>query len=385
MRDDHSQAHNLFSRLIACSPRIGEANQARTALEDYFTEALAWCLRSPAFRKEFFDLIKEVAPVDGNKLPSGDGAGIEVHTQLSFTPAGDGEADETEGPAGRRRRFDLVIQSSTEEQSFVIVIENKVSWRFTNDQLIAYQDELTKGKLFKGFSAKLLILPSPSGRIPDSIGTPPVTPLRWSDVQRKLIEFSGGVHGRLHEQMNLPVIQFVSAQFADFLKEKGLASMKIASADGAQLSGWIAGFEAQESMARILASVRENRKVLGKEPVFDANDDGSRWLGLYSKDGGDHFYVGFRLRDAKGNSEMHLWVQFSPPKEKALKDKLIRHLQAKSLDVEDGDEFNFSKRVTGAELDGNRTACAIGLSILSPQLLKPLMQPVVAKAPDSAT
>lgn len=352
MRDDHSQAHNLFSRLISYSPRIGEANQARTALEDYFTEALAWCLRSPDFRKVFFDLIKEVAPILGNKLPNGDGADIEVHTQLSFAPVGDGETDETEGSTGKRRRFDLVIQSST-DQSFVIVIENKVSWRFTNDQLSVYQDELTKGERFKDFSSKLLIVLSPSGRKPDCNGTQPLTPLRWSDVQRKLVEFSGGVHGRSREQMNLPVIQFVSTQFADFLKEKGLASMKIAPADGDQLNGWIAGFEAQESMARILASVRENRKHLNKTPVFDANADGSRWFGLYSKEGRDYFYVGFRLRDTKGKSEMYLWVQMNLPKEKTLKDKLIRHLQAKDLYEPKGDELNFSKRVTGTEFDGN--------------------------------
>jgi hypothetical protein len=41
MRDEHSQADNLFSRLVSYSPRIGEGGRRRTALEDYYTEALA--------------------------------------------------------------------------------------------------------------------------------------------------------------------------------------------------------------------------------------------------------------------------------------------------------------------------------------------------------
>ena len=358
MRDDHSQAHNLFSRLISYSPRIGEGSRTRTALEDYFTEALAWCLRSPDFRKNFFDLIRESARSLGQGLPQGDEANLEIHTQLSFAQAEEEEPEDATAATPRRRRFDLVIQSSA-DRSLVIVVENKVSWRFTEIQLPAYRNELDRGQQFKDFKTKLLIVISPSGENPGPGGTVPAITLRWSEVQRKLTEFSGVAHGRFHEQMNLPVIRFVCAQFADFLKEKGLAPMKIAKADGVQLNGWIAGFEAQENMTRILAAIRESRKTLRKTPVFNPgsgeHDDGSRWFGLYGK-GADFFYLGFRLRDQQGTTELHLWIQMSSPKQSRLTTKLIGKLRADGAAVDDEDGgriLNVSRKVTGTQLDGN--------------------------------
>ncbi len=358
MRDDHAQAHNLFSRLISYSPRIGEGSRTRTALEDYYTEALAWCLRSPDFRKIFFDLIREPARNSGRGLPQGNEVDLEIHTQLSFAQNEDEEPEEAKAAPIKRRRFDLVIQSSA-DRSLVIVVENKVSWRFTENQLPAYRNELNRGQRFKDFKTKLLIVLSPSGENPGPGGTVPAITLRWSEVQQKLTEFSGVAHGRSQEQMNVPVIRFVCAQFADFLKEKGLAPMKIAPTDHVQLNGWIAGFEAQENMTRILAAIREGRKTLKKAPVFDAGsdgqDDGSRWFGLYGK-GAEYFYLGFRLRDRQSRAELHLWIQMNSPKQNRLTTKLIGELKADGATVstEDGGRvLNFSLKVTGTQLDGN--------------------------------
>jgi hypothetical protein len=355
MRDDHSQADNLFSRLISYTPRIGEGGRRRTALEDYYTEALAWCLRSPDFREVFLNLIKEASPEASQALPSGVSANLDVHTQLGFAQAEEEDSDEP----GKRRRFDLVIQSPT-DPSLVIVVENKISWQFTKGQLPAYKRELEEGDRFKHFEMKLLIVLSPSGENPGSSKALPVIGLRWSEVQRRMAEFAGVAHGCRHEQMDIPVIQFVCAQFAEFLKEKGLAPMKIAPSDSAQVTSWISGFEAQESMTRILNAVRANRAAFRrKAPFFETgsggDDDGSRWFGVYGTQP-KGLYLGFRLRDQDGKTELHLWIEMSSPGKKRLKTELMDRLRASGGEVVEENQtgtLNISRKVTGTPMDGN--------------------------------
>jgi hypothetical protein len=78
------------------APRVG-----RQALEDYCTEALAWCLsKSPEFLIRFLKL---------TRIPtSPDWAGpADVHIQVRFT--GTDSDDTGDNPVGGR--FDLVIES----------------------------------------------------------------------------------------------------------------------------------------------------------------------------------------------------------------------------------------------------------------------------------
>jgi len=239
MHDSDSRADNIFSRLMSYTPRVGEARK-RTALEDYYTEALAWCLRSPEFRRHFLDLIEEQA---GLSLPQGHEDEIEVHTQLGFTQADDEEGGDEDSPSGARRRFDLVISS---KPRFVIVVEDKVQWHFTDDQISAYQNELENGKLFKSFGLKLLVLLSPSGKKPDNDKhSILVIALRWSAVQQKLAEFAEAGEKRPHDWLNLPVVRSMCGQFADFLKEKGLEPMTLDPANNDRVTSWIGGFEAR--------------------------------------------------------------------------------------------------------------------------------------------
>jgi hypothetical protein len=355
MRDDHSQADNLFSRLVSYTPRIGEGGRSRTALEDYYTEALAWCLRSPDFREVFLNLIKEASPEASKALRSGVSADLDVHTQLGFAEAEEEDSDEP----GKRRRFDLVIQSPR-DPALVIVVENKISWRFTQDQLPAYKRELEQGDRFKDFKTKLLIVLSPSGENPGSSEALPVIGLRWSEVQRRMAEFAGVAHGFRHEQMDIPVIRSVCAQFAEFLKENGLAPMKIAPSDSDQVTNWISGLEAQESMTRILNTVRTSRKLIPQRaPIFDSgsggNDNGSRWFGLHGKSP-KGLYIGFRLRDQYGNAGLHLWIEMSSPEQRRLKADLMDRLaaiDATSVEENETGTLNFSRKVTGTPMDGN--------------------------------
>jgi hypothetical protein len=355
MRDDHSQAQNLFSRLVSYTPRIGEGGRRRTALEDYYTEALAWCLRSPGFRQVFLRLIKEASPEASKALRSSACEDLEVHTQLGFAEAEEDDSDEL----GKRRRFDLVIQSPM-DRSLVIVVENKISWQFTKGQLPAYKRELEEGNRFKGFETKLLIVLSPSGENPGSGEAVPAIGLRWSEVQRTMAEFAGVAHGFRHEQMDIPVIRSVCAQFAEFLKENGLAPMKIAPSDSAQVTNWISGFEAQESMTTILDAVRGTRAAFRrKTPCFESGSggkaDGSKWFGLHGTPP-KGLYIGFRLRDQHGNAGLHVWIEMSSPEQDRLKTDLMHRLaaiDATSVEENQTGTLSFSRKVTGTPMDGN--------------------------------
>jgi hypothetical protein len=108
MRFADERAKNLLARLFAYSPRplaeeqSGKRDRHRNALEDYCTEALAWCLiNSESFRARVFKA--ECFAAAGFRPES-----LEVDTQLSFSGKGaDSDDDQTvrELSAGR---FDLV-------------------------------------------------------------------------------------------------------------------------------------------------------------------------------------------------------------------------------------------------------------------------------------
>jgi hypothetical protein len=354
VRDNDQQADNIFSRLISYTPRKGETKRERTALEDYFTEALAWCLRSSKFRKAFFDLLRENLPMSKRLLlPAGDKDGIEIHTQLSFNPTDDEEDEVGEGASGKRRRFDLVIHSSPKSgiSDFVIVIEDKVKWYFTENQIPAYRSELEKGH-FKNYQLRLLVLLSPSGSsLKLAEHEIPLVPLRWSAVQQKLTEFSGVGHLRPYEQLNLSAVEFVCAQFANFLKEKGLSPMKIGQTNPERLNSWVEGFEVRETLVRILVGVRSdgNRHKLKKDPVFDESDDGSRWLGLYNHKREEFFYLGFKLRDKNGEPDFRMFIQTKSPDKNP---RLAKELKALGAS-QDGSDLNFDQKITDSEFDGN--------------------------------
>ena len=115
--DDLSR--NIFGRLFSYTPR----SDAREPIENFCTEALAWCLLdSKSFEGKFLDLLKDklrqVAKLGPNfEQFAGD---IDLGTQISFTAdPNDEEEDEKDLSTGR---FDLVIQPQV-GQSFIVVID----------------------------------------------------------------------------------------------------------------------------------------------------------------------------------------------------------------------------------------------------------------------
>ena len=101
MNPSDPDAKNLFARLFTYAPRpaleLIETRQSRrrNALEDFCTEALAWCLmQSKLFADSLFAML-------GVHLDT-----FELDTQLSFTDETDDAADQE-----MRSRFDLVVKS----------------------------------------------------------------------------------------------------------------------------------------------------------------------------------------------------------------------------------------------------------------------------------
>jgi hypothetical protein len=267
-------------------------------LEDYYTEALAWCLRSKEFRKDFFQLIRNSAPGSNSvNLPQDGGDGIEIHTQLGFTHADD-EGDGSSTTNKKRRRFDLVIQS----KDFVIVLEDKVKWHFTENQIPDYQKALKTEDRFKDFQTKFLVLLSPSGKSPGTDDNSiPVIPMKWAMVQQALMELSGMRHLQAGDKLNLPAVKFVCAQFADFLKEKGMYHMNIPKLIGKpsfDQSSFADNIRFCYGIQQLLAKFRENsdseelRSILDKKPQwFEKGEE--QWICLGGN--AEKFWINFLL------------------------------------------------------------------------------------------
>lgn len=280
MRSDHSQADNLFNRLISYTPRVSEGGKSRTALEDFYTEALAWCLRnSDEFRKSFFTLLRKnlVGQTKSQFLLDGQGS-IAIDTQLSFDSEDDRDDEDRE--ASSNRRFDLVIRSES-NNDFVIVLEDKVRWTFTKGQIPDYLMELKKG-MFKDYCTKILVVLSPFGKKPEvPENTIPLMPLKWREVQETLSEIS-----KLKGQR---VDRAICGQFAEFLEQKGLALMKIDKLNPRDLN-WASFFSFHAASVKILEQFREEQKDVWKpKKIEHGNNDfgGDKnyffWWGIYSK------------------------------------------------------------------------------------------------------
>src|ERR1700686_4816411 len=121
MRFDDDQGGNLFARLFTYAPSPPAESDAsvrtrrRNALEDFCTEAFAWCLiASRPFAAALFDM-----PAFRQSILS---APFTVDTQLSFTGERQGSDD---AERALRGRFDLVLRSQRPPPA-VVVVECKV-------------------------------------------------------------------------------------------------------------------------------------------------------------------------------------------------------------------------------------------------------------------
>src|ERR1035441_3065584 len=135
MQSGDYRANNLLSRLFPYTQR-----EARTPLEDYCTEGLAWCLmQSQNFAQEFLKLT-DIESLCRYRGP------VSVGTQESFK--GSEEEDEEEDTQSSGGRFDLVIRPD-HSSDFVLVVESKVFSGFHRSQLETYRAQLNRGPRFE--------------------------------------------------------------------------------------------------------------------------------------------------------------------------------------------------------------------------------------------
>ncbi len=262
----YQDATNLFARLSRYSLK-----PKKSPLENFCTELLAWCLqKSVGFQSEFLKLIQ----LDFLKNLKG---AIEIRTQQYWIDKEDdqdenGEADEDhkERPRGF---FDLEFQSPQDlngQGELFIAIESKIGADFKPGQLPKYRAELAKRGA--NYNHCYLITLTTRSKKPDLAHAH----IKWSQVQELLTKVP------VEEKLDI-----IYKQFADFLKQKGIAPMKIKKIDSEVLKGWSNCFDCQRDLWRILDNVRksEELKASARNRHTFAPDDESQsmWLGIATK------------------------------------------------------------------------------------------------------
>lgn len=205
MHHDDVHAGNLFHRLFSYSPR-----PARSPLEDFCTEALAWCLlQQSTFQSELLGEIRSSLELEGKLEPllKAYAGKLRVSTQLSYrgVPV---DAETTDASAGR---LDLVLQSVAETQ-FVIAIESKVRTDSgLNDQLKDYKDALQKLPEWQRVSECYVVSLTPASHRPPNADAH----LSWTKIHRLL--------DKAVKREDEPAQHRTTfKQFADFLDNRGL-------------------------------------------------------------------------------------------------------------------------------------------------------------------
>jgi hypothetical protein len=282
MKSQDERADNLVSRLFAYAPRAG-----RQALEDYCTEALAWCLRkSPTLLQNFLNLTKVPALRDWPER-------AEVHTQMRYDGS-DADDSDDDGSAGR---FDLVIESGV-AAPFVLVVESKVGSGFGHGQLENYRTRLKQSDAFPNvpeasrYLVTLTTLPYKSNQTDGSI--------TWPEVQKVI------AHG---PAVNDTLISGAFEQFASFLQDRGLAMLKLNKTDKKLLDRWFEVKELEEQLKQIVERLRnqdEPKPVVGRRQVKVEKE----WIGVYGK---NRFYAGFGITQTESGPEFYMWVEITIP------------------------------------------------------------------------
>jgi hypothetical protein len=306
------RATNLLSRLFAYTPREG-----RQALEDYCTEALAWCLvKSPQFLTKFLKLT-DIPRLSDWHEPA------DVHTQVRFI--GEDEANPLAG------RFDLVIQSSQIKKPFVLVVESKVGSGFGPKQLKMYRDRLNVPDAFPGVPKELryLVTLTTIHRTSTLTNGKNTT---WPDVFN-LVEKTS--------HPDDPCVRELFCQFASFLKEKGLCTLDLMKTNEKIIVQWFEVKKLESQLMKIIGRLRnqkEIREVVGRNKA--KHQDENAWLGISGK---NDFWAGFGFK-----SGFYVWVEITLPgdhrKETLDSDLLVAFDKAKHyLELHrDKDAINFN-------------------------------------------
>ena len=298
MRRLDADIGNLFSRVFRYS-----GHPDRERIEDFCTEALAWCLRkSPSVRKRFLNLTRK-------PLLSNCEAAVEIQTQQSFKAVPLEEVDdESEILSGGR--FDLVIESQTDPK-FAAVVESKVGSGFGKNQLLVYRKELNDPDSFPGIEVdrRFLITLTTLGetaRLTDAN-------LKWSDVQR-ILALGEQDDGFVHSTVK---------QFAEFLEQKGLGPMQLQKVTPELLERWSQIKALEDELKSIVEKLRTQKAVKALTGRKQVKLVGSDWIGV----GGRYdFWAGFGICQIGKDSELFMWVEISLPGDKRMLTKSLPNL-----------------------------------------------------------
>ncbi|SRR6266496_348306 len=332
---------NVFGRLFSYTPR----SDAREPIEDFCTEALAWCLlSSEKFAGKFLRLLRDRLQEAGKLGPNLQAFAdqFDVWTQLSFTAdPNDEEADEETGASPGR--FDLVIQPQTGE-SFIIVIESKVHFDPSIDsQIQNYERALKKHPKFRHYSERYVFSLTPW--TPDASAN--CTRLTWQNVHQL-------VDDEIPPSEN-PVLR----QFAEFLKSRNLSKLTLMKLNARQL----------EQLQQITPFFHDARGLLGRfqnEPklrsIFKSHSEwpvidyesttNTTWYGIYTGNRNPWVWASFWLKPA----EIVLYVEFRVDGDRRAWTKEFRTDLAeaaadaarfKRVEIEKGrTRFHFTKKLT---------------------------------------
>ena len=317
MKSDDPRADNLLLRLFSYTPRLG-----RLPLEDFCTEALAWCLRNCVpFRKAFFKSFGLDVKEDR----------VAVATQNSYEYEGDVNGTITD--AGR---FDLLVQIGDDE--ILAVIEIKVGSPFSPKQLSGYQEELKRQQERLRFKRGILLTLTDKTEKPKGSQAHQT----WASVQQLL-----GTEQT--DRIAFDHVTRTCAQFAEFLKEKGLGPMNIPATASAPLNHWVEGLRFRQRLEEILKGVTNDSDlyaIFGRKRIaFEETADGKVWIGIYGIE--QHFWIGFGFRQTAGRVEIFMLVQ------KAVSGDRRKQFPEMKPEYAEGKTWLNLERLLDGNLDGN--------------------------------
>ncbi len=265
-------ANNLFTRLFTYSPRSEE----RTELENYCTEALAWCLiTSKQFASDFLRLVQEkLGPHVRPKLKQFQGA-LDIATQVPFKR--DAESDKANEA---RPRFDLCL-SSNGTSDFFIVIEVKVKPdNGLRQQIDDYKKALEEPHWARFDERYILTLTRAPSENTNANGH-----LSWQQVEDRLEHFG----------------QFESntyKTFADFLRREHITYVKLPDLSEEVIQHLRAAGPFLSKARDLFGSPTFKeffRPLVAERPVIGSSDE-DLWYGIYGNTpvgwGWAAFYIG---------------------------------------------------------------------------------------------
>jgi hypothetical protein len=196
-------------------------------------------------------------------------------------------------------RFDLVVNGGGVTEPAVIVIESKIESDFGPKQLERYRAELCRPDSFPGVAAGhryLVILTISPQRSPFIQGS-----ITWPQVYAAILA---------KKRNQAPHIAAVFADFADFLKEKGLSMLELMKIDNRIVTGWFEAKKLETQFERIIERLRNIEEIKGIVGRRQVKQDGNEWIGVH---GTSAFYAGFGFFPGKGKAEIAIWVEITIP------------------------------------------------------------------------